>query len=90
MIAPRMPRNQIKAVSDTMHTFIMSQLEQICEDDEEAPLAENCFSRVMEVLYERGIEMKHLQYYEHLYELAQHEQEQRRKTQKDYRVVGEL
>jgi hypothetical protein len=76
MIAPKEPRG-IKQGMPVMHEFIMSQLEQIIENDADSDVAEACFCKVMTSLHERkDVKEVYLQYYERLYEIALHAREQ--------------
>lgn len=66
----RAPRGLRETVGETMHVFLMSQLEQIAACDEDSEVADCCFAKVMECLYKREVDLKYLKYYEALYDGA--------------------
>lgn len=71
-----------------MHEFLLSQLDQIIEGDENAIHADNCFSRAMQSLYESSVPKKFTDYYEKLYQVANHAQKQRQTLRMNKGVVN--
>lgn len=73
MLAPKKPNGLVEAVGETMHTFLVRQLDCIVEEEDEySTVAEHCFSKAMEALYSRGLKLEYTQYYERMFEIAHH------------------
>jgi hypothetical protein len=78
MMAPKKPDGLEKSVGETMHLFLMRQLDCIIEEEDEySTIAEHCFSKGMETLYQRGINLEYTKYYEQLFEIANHARQYR-------------